>query len=140
MGGSDGGQTLPWTVVSAGQPNVYDLFRTAEGLLEDGMSHAAVELAEAAVRASPESASLLELLGRARYAARDHMGAVEAFERLEALEPSNAYAHFGLGRALERIGQLVDARAHHRLAAALSDRTVYARHLRRVEARIEDAA
>ena len=114
MGGSDGGQTLPWTVVSAGQPNVYDLFRTAEGLLEDGMSHAAVELAEAAVRASPESASLLELLGRARYAARDHMGAVEAFEQHwseRAVIPQyldvvrRAAERAGKQRIVERLGQ-----------------------------------
>ena len=90
--------------------------------------------------ASPGSASLHELTGRARYAAGDHEGAIEAFQALADLEPTNAYAHFGLARALERLGMLRSARQHLRLASAMSDRPTYAAHLRRVEARIAHVA
>lgn len=132
----------------------YALFRSAQALLADGRPRDAVEVAESLLRRLEQDRatvgegegaprpwpSVHELLGRARYVSGDHEGAALAFEHLTGLEPTNAYAHFGLGRALERLGSHGEALAHMRLAVALSDRRAYAQHMRRLESRMGDAA
>lgn len=116
--------------------DAYALFRRAEARLQDGDPDTAASLAEQVLESGVGSASVYELLGRARFARGDHLAAAEAFEDLTSLEPTNAYAHFGVGRALEQLGMLGQARRHLRLATALSSRHLYHRHLRRLEARM----
>jgi Flp pilus assembly protein TadD len=52
-----------------------------------------------------------------------------------ALDPSNAYAHYGLGRALERQGRLTQAGKHFKLASAMSPEPAYAEAAERVARR-----
>jgi len=52
-----------------------------------------------------------------------------------ALDPSNAYAHYGLGRAYERQGRLMQAAKHFKLANALTPRPAYAQAAARIARR-----
>jgi Flp pilus assembly protein TadD len=67
----------------------------------------------------PEKASIREALGRALYMTGRHHLARHEFAKVVALNPSDDYAHFALGLACERTGQLDRARGHLRLAVAL---------------------
>lgn len=122
--------------MSQSDADTYARYQRAQALLESGQQAEAAAELEQVLAAGGERPSVLELLGRVRYGLGDHAAAMEAFQRQATLEPTNAYAHFGLARSLERLQLLGQARRHLRLAAALSDRPAYGRHLRRLEARM----
>jgi len=100
---------------------------TAYGLLQRGLAlmkrrhyaQAAVIL-ERAARLEPHKGSIVEPLGRAYYNSGQHELAASAFEELLIVDPSLAYAHFGLGQSLKRLGRTAEARKHLRLAVALA--------------------
>ncbi len=97
----------------------YTLYRRGIELLEDGdFVDAAEPLAEAARRA-PEKSSVREALGRAYYRAGRFSRAATEFEAVVATHPVNDFAHFCLGRALSKTGQVDRARHHLALAANL---------------------
>ena len=97
----------------------YTLYRRGIELLEDGDFEDATEpLAEAARRA-PEKASVREALGRAYYRAGRFAQAAVEFEAVVENHHVNDYAHFCLGRALSKTGDLDRARHHLALAANL---------------------
>jgi Tfp pilus assembly protein PilF len=119
------------------RPQVYDLYQQGRSRLDRGNPGAAAEVLELAVEHEPESASLHETLGRAYFATARVRKARAEFERALDLDPSDAYAHFGVGRCHEREGALVDAAKHYKLACALTDRPEYATALRRVQDRLD---
>jgi len=99
---------------------------TAYGLLQRGKAlMSRRHFAQAAVvldRASalePGRGSITEALARALFNSSQPERAAAAFERLLEIDPSNPYAHYGLGRCLARTGRREEARPHFRLAAAL---------------------
>jgi Flp pilus assembly protein TadD len=97
----------------------YTLYRRGIELLEDGdFVDAAEPLAEAARRA-PEKSSVREALGRAYYRAGRFARAATEFEAVVETHPVNDFAHFCLGRALSKTGQVDRARHHLALAANL---------------------
>jgi Flp pilus assembly protein TadD len=97
----------------------YTLYRRGIELLEDGdFVDAAEPLAEAARRA-PEKSSVREALGRAYYRAGRFGSAAAEFEAVVETHPVNDFAHFCLGRALSKTGQVDRARHHLALAANL---------------------
>jgi Flp pilus assembly protein TadD len=97
----------------------YTLYRRGIELLEDGdFADAAEPLAEAARRA-PEKSSVREALGRAYYRAGRFARAATEFEAVVETHPVNDFAHFCLGRALSKTGQVDRARHHLALAANL---------------------
>lgn len=114
----------------------YRLYVEGTARLDRGDPHGAVHALDAAVAQAPGHASLLEPLGRALFATSQIRRAQTAFEEALELDPSNDFAHFGLGRCFERQGRLADAAKHYRLAAALAHVGHYERALRRVEARL----
>jgi len=125
-------------VVDPGQPDggVYEWYQRGLQLLGDRNPEAAATLLERAVAAEPGSRSLLEALGRAQYDAGHHRAAMDTFGRLTACNPTDDYAHFGLGLAASRAGELELAAEHLALAVAMRpDLTHYARALRGVRAR-----
>jgi len=65
---------------------------------------------------SPHAASVA--LERARRCGRFAAARTE-FERAVELDPVNDYAHFGLGKALLRVGDRTRARRHLKLAVAM---------------------
>lgn len=99
--------------------STYTLYRRGIELLEDGdFVDAAEPLAEAARRA-PEKSSVREALGRAYYRAGRFAQAAREFEAVIESHHVNDYAHFCLGRALSKTGELDRARHHLALASNL---------------------
>jgi tetratricopeptide (TPR) repeat protein len=98
---------------------VYDWYRRGLRLLSDNNAAAAAALLEHAVAAEPRSRSLRETLARAQYAAGEYEQARDNFALIVADAPTDDYAHFGLGLAHRRIGDLDRAAEHLALAAAM---------------------
>lgn len=115
---------------------VWSLYEQGQARLREGNPGAAAEVLELAVEHEPEKASLREALGRAYFASARLEPARVQFERVVDLDPSDDYAHFGLGRCLESQGRLPDAAKHYKLACALADRADYRDALGRVLDRI----
>ena len=97
----------------------YELYVKGMELLERGdYAAAAVPLGKVAAR-EPEKTSVREALGRAYFRARRFPEAAEEFEAVVERYPVNDFAHFCLGRALERCGRSQRARRHLAIAANL---------------------
>lgn len=96
---------------AGGEPagEVYDWYVRALELLEAGSPEAAAALLGHAHTREPESASVLEALARASFDAGRHRTAAEHFAHLTELSPDNDYAHFGLGLARMRLGDVPGA-------------------------------
>ena len=99
--------------------DAYAAFRDGDDLLTSGNPHAAVVALERARALEPDKASVRETLARAYYQATRYDAAAVEFARVVELDPVNDYAHFGLGLALRRTGDLVGARRHLRIADAM---------------------
>ena len=84
----------------------------------------------------PSKASLREALGRAYFAASRVQPARAEFERALEIDPTDDYAHFGVGRCFERQGRLADAAKHYKIACALADRADYREALDRIQRRL----
>jgi tetratricopeptide (TPR) repeat protein len=121
---------------SAPDGGVYEWYRRGCDLLADGNVAAAATLLGRAAEAEPDSRSILEALGRAQYDARRYEDALQTFTGLIARNPTDDYAHFGLGLAADKAGSLRLAAEHLALAVAMRpDLAHYARALRGVRAR-----
>jgi tetratricopeptide (TPR) repeat protein len=84
----------------------------------------------------PGSRSILEALARAQYDAGRYDAAMDSFTGLIARNPTDDYAHFGLGLAASKAGELRLAAEHLALAVAMRpDLGHYTRALRGVRAR-----
>ena len=115
---------------------VYEWYRRGLALLADGHPAAAATLLSRAIEVEPDSRSLLEALGRAQYDAGRYEAAMETFTALIARNPTDDYAHFGLGLAANKARALAVAAEHLALAVAMRpDVTHYARALHEVRAR-----
>lgn len=115
---------------------VYTLFQHGKQALAGGNPQGAVEVLELAVEEEPEKASLREALARAYFANARPALARGEFEVALEMDPKDDYAHFGLGRCLEREGDLRRAAGHYKLACALAEQPMYRTALQRVEARL----
>jgi tetratricopeptide (TPR) repeat protein len=115
---------------------VYEWYRRGLDLLGEGHPAAAATLLTRAAEAEPESRSILEGLARAQYDAGRYEEAMDTFTALIARNPTDDYAHFGLGLAASRAGALRLAAEHLALAVAMRpERGHYGRALRGVRAR-----
>ena len=115
---------------------VYEWYRRGLELLGNGNPEAAATLLARAAEMEPGSRSILEALARAQYDAGRYGEAMESFTALIALAPTDDYAHFGLGLAASRAGELSVAAEHLALAVAMRpDLGHYSRALRGVRAR-----
>lgn len=98
----------------------YELLRRGTALLaKRHAAQAAVVLVRAAA-IEPRKGSILEPLGRALFMSGQLDRAVETFEALLEIDPSNHYAHYALGRSLIRLGRRGEARTHLKLAVAMA--------------------
>ena len=83
---------------------------------------------------APEKASIREALGRAYFHSRRYPEAAAEFEAVVERYPVNDYAHFCLGRSLEKTGRRREARRHAALAAHMRpDRKDYQAHAARLQ-------
>jgi Flp pilus assembly protein TadD len=116
--------------------DVYEWYQRGVQLLRDGNPAAAATLLSRAATAEPDSRSILEALARAQYDAGRYEEAVISFTALTGMNPTDDYAHFGLGLAAGKAGELRLAAEHLALAVAMRpDVGHYARALRGVRAR-----
>jgi tetratricopeptide (TPR) repeat protein len=84
---------------------VYELYRRGVALLESGDFQAAIVSLSRARRLEPDKASIREALGRALFRSQRYHEAVEEFGAVAAAAPTDDYAHFCLGRALQLLGR-----------------------------------
>ena len=122
--------------MSDDRPDVYELFRRGSELLESGDYSAAAIPLEKASRFEPDKTSIREALGRAYFRAGRYDQASEEFRAVVERAPVNDFAHFCLGRSLEKSGRSDEARRHLALACNLrpdrADYRAYRDRLRRV--------
>jgi Flp pilus assembly protein TadD len=107
--------------VQDGDPDLaaYHSFHDGSQLLASGHAHAAVVALERARALEPGKASVRETLARAYFRSGRFDAAAAEFAIAVDLDPVNDYAHFGLGLALQKTADLVGARRHLRIAAAM---------------------
>ncbi len=95
----------------------YDLYQQGRGHLAAGQAAQATVALEKAKRREPRKASIREALGIAYYRIRRFAEAEEEFRTILELQPVDHYAHFALGRCLEKQGRPAEAVGHYRLAS-----------------------
>ena len=106
--------------------HVYDLFRRGSELLEHRDFQAATIPLEKAREFEPDKTSIREALGRAYFHAGRYAAARDEFAAVVEASPVNDYAHFCLGRSLQKTGHFKEARRHLKLAVGLRpDRADY---------------
>ena len=91
--------------MSDDRPDVYDLFQRGSALLESGDYSAAAIPLEKASRIEPDKTSIREALGRAYFRSGRYAQASEEFRAVVERAPVNDFAHFCLGRSLEKTGR-----------------------------------
>jgi Flp pilus assembly protein TadD len=99
------------------EQGAYELFKKGSELLENGDFMAASVPLERARSLEPDKGSIREALGRAYFRSRRFDKAAEEFAAVVERYPVNDYAHFCLGRSLEKTGRTREARRHAALAA-----------------------
>ncbi|GGO51374.1 Tetratricopeptide repeat-containing protein [Streptomyces sp. WMMB 714] len=97
-------------------------FRAAEQLLDARDPRGALKLLDTVVAAHPENTAARLLRARAFFLGAQLRPAEMEFQTVLEREPDNAFAHFALGRTLQRANRADEARRHFRLAAALDPR------------------
>ena len=115
---------------------VYEWYQEGCRRLREGNARGAAEILELAVEREPEKASLREILARAYFATSRVRLARDEFSQALALDPTDDYAHFGVGRCHERLGDLRAAAKYFRLACAMAPKPDYEDALQRVETRL----
>ena len=107
---------------------VYDFFRQGQERLRAGMTAQATVPLEKAKRRAPDKASIREALGIAYFRLSRFAEAEEEFRALLELSPVDDYAHYALGRCLEKQGRRREATGHYKLARSLRPQNKYYRY------------
>jgi Flp pilus assembly protein TadD len=112
----------------------YDLFQQGRDHLAHGRNAQATVPLEKAKRREPEKTSIREALGIAYFRIRRYAEAEQEFRHILDLRPVDHYAHFALGRCLEKQGRPKEAVGHYRLASFFRPQSRdYARALAKLE-------
>jgi Flp pilus assembly protein TadD len=110
-------------------PSAYDLYTRGMRLLADGDCHAAAVPLEQVRNLEPDKTSVREALGRAFFGSQRYREAEQEFEAVVERAPTNHYALFCLGRALQLQGRHAEARSPLALASGLRpDRADYRKY------------
>lgn len=99
--------------------DAYDLYQQGKSHLRDGLAAQATVALEKAKRLEPEKASIREALGIAYFRITRWAEAEAEFRKVLELSPVDDYAHYALGRALQKQGRLEEAGRHLKLAKCL---------------------
>jgi len=97
----------------------YNLFQQGRAQLREGMAAQATVALEKAKRREPEKASIREALGIAYFRIHRYAEAESEFRKMLELAPVDDYAHYALGRCLEKQGREHEANGHYKLASSL---------------------
>jgi Flp pilus assembly protein TadD len=112
--------------------DAYDNFQEGRKRLAAGRAAQATVSLEKAKKAEPEKASIREALGIAYFRLRRWAEAEAEFRKVLELSPSDDYAHYALGRTLEKQGRAAEANGHYKLASSLAPQS------RRYASRVRD--
>src|SRR3954451_18095957 len=100
--------------------DAYSHFREGQKQLRKGMAAQATVPLEKAKKLEPGKASIREALGIAYFRLARWKEAEQEFRTIvEELEPTDDYAHYALGRALEQQGRAAEANGHYKLASSM---------------------
>ncbi len=99
--------------------DTYNLFQQGRAHLREGMPAQATVPLEKAKRREPDKASIREALGIAYFRIRRWDEAEAEFRALLDIAPTNDYAHYALGRCLEKLGRDREANGHYKLASRM---------------------
>ena len=100
--------------------SAYDLFKEGQKRLRSGLTAQATVPLEKAKRLAPAKASIREALGIAYFRLSRWRDAEREFRTIvEELSPTDHYAHYALGRALEHLGKTSEANGHYKLASSM---------------------
>src|SRR6184192_4679219 len=99
--------------------DTYNLFQQGRAHLKKGRAAQATVALEKAKRREPDKASIRETLGIAYFRIRRWEAAEAEFRKVLELSPVNDYAHYALGRCLEKQGRMHEANGHFKLASSL---------------------
>ena len=105
--------------------DAYDLFQQGRSHLKGGMAAQATVALEKAKKLEPDKASIREALGIAYFRIQRWREAEAEFRALLELAPTDDYAHYALGRALEKQGRDAEANGHYKLASSLSPKSAH---------------
>jgi Flp pilus assembly protein TadD len=97
----------------------YDFFQQGRQHLKKGMAAQATVALEKAKRREPNKASIRESLGIAYFRIGRYDEAADEFRAMLELSPADDYAHYALGRCLEKQGRDLEANSHYKLASSL---------------------
>jgi Flp pilus assembly protein TadD len=97
----------------------YDLYQQGRRHLAAGMAAQATVPLEKAKRREPNKASIREALGIAYFRIRRYEEAEREFREMLEISPTDDYAHYALGRCLEKRGRDAEANGHYKLASSL---------------------
>jgi Flp pilus assembly protein TadD len=98
--------------------DTYTLFQQGRAHLREGMAAQATVPLEKAKRREPDKASIREALGIAYFRIHRYEEAASEFRYMLDLSPAD-YAHYALGRCLEKQGREAEAQGHYKLASSL---------------------
>jgi Flp pilus assembly protein TadD len=98
---------------------VYDYFQQGKNHLRKGMAAQATVPLEKAKRREPNKASIRESLGIAYFRIGRYDEAAVEFRKMLELSPTDDYAHYALGRGLDKQGHAAEANGHYKLAHSL---------------------
>ena len=116
--------------------DAYELYLRGKEAIEAGRADEAIAPLERASTMEPDSNSILESLGVTYLKVGFHQRAARVFRTIVERDPVDAYAHYCLGRALDRLNEFTEARQHYRLAAFFDpQRRIYSDTLRAFVAR-----
>ena len=99
--------------------DAYEFFREGQSRLRKGMTAQATVPLEKAKRLEPQKASIREALGIAYFRIHRYEAAESEFRKMLELAPADDYAHYALGRCLEKQGRQTEAQGHYKLASSL---------------------
>ena len=97
----------------------YNLFQQGRAHLAKGRAAQATVALEKAKRREPDKASIREALGIAYFRIHRWEEAEAEFRKMLELSPADDYAHYALGRCLEKQGHAAQANGHYKLARSL---------------------
>ena len=97
----------------------YDLFQQGREHLKRGMPAQATVALEKAKKLEPHKASIREALGIAYFRIQRWQEAEAEFRTVLEISPTDDYAHYALGRVLEKQGREAEANGHYKLASTM---------------------
>ena len=100
--------------------STYSLFQQGRRHLRAGMAAQATVSLEKAKRREPDKASIREALGIAYFRIRRWNEAEAEFRAVLDISPTDDYAHYALGRTLEKQGKATEANGHYKLASVMA--------------------